>query len=766
MAFHPQPLFFLVVGLVAGTLVPLSGARASLALTLALALAGFLCAVAIARPRAVPLNALMIAAAAAGAALSAEARMGYERRALPREISDVSGAVILEGRLASDPRVVDNEMRFEVDATQIVANGVAHAYAGRIRLFVRSQAERPFDRAPALAKGDVLRTWVELRRPEPLRTPGGFDQLAWARREGIHAFATCKSDRLLQVVTRRQSARGPIDKARDRLKHSWRHVADPLNRAVTASMVVGDEGALDAATRDDFRSAGLLHLLVVSGSQVAALILGLRRAMPLSLRISWTGGFIECAVLAAYCLLAGAENSIVRATVMAMAFAVAVRVDLHRGGANFLAGAGIVLLVFRPLDVPDPGAQMSFAATLALVVLAPPLASWMITRGVPGLLAEALAATLVASTAVAPIVLAHFHRLSLVSIPANLVAGPFAALLLYASIATAALDAIWAPGAVVSGGLCNAIAGFLRWIAQQAASLDPDWRGPALPLVLLPAFLAPLLLAGWRRIGVPIAGLAAALTLSGLPRGDGRLHVWFLDAGQGDAILVESPGGRAAIIDAGPAFDTFDAGERIVAEALWSLGHQRLAFLAVTHRHADHEGGAPFLVRHLAPEAIYTNGPSKDLPARATPMRRGSSWTLDGVTFRVLSPDPEWPTPARDENARSLVLEVVHGRSRLLLMGDAGAAIERRLSPGLSPYDLVKAGHHGSPSASTAEFVQSTRPRIAVISVGARNRFGHPARRVVETWERAGALVWRTDRRRTLHMMSDGASVSFEPPVG
>lgn len=760
MAFHPQPLFFLVVGLVTGTLIPLAEAKTSLAL--ALALAGFLCAVAIARPRAVSLNALMIAAAAAGAALSAEARMGYERRALPREISDVSGAVILEGRLASDPRVVDNEMRFEVDATQIVANGVAHAYVGRIRLFVRSQAERPFDRAPALAKGDVLRTWVELRRPEPLRTPGGFDQLAWARREGIHAFATCKSDRLLQVLTRRQSARGPIDRARDRLKHSWRHVSDPLNRAVTASMVVGDEGALDAATRDDFRSAGLLHLLVVSGSQVAALILGLRRAMPLTLRISWTGGLIECAVLAAYCLLAGAENSIVRATVMAMAFAVAVRVDLHRGGANFLAAAALALLALRPLDALDPGAQLSFAATLALVTFAGPVSRRLTSRGLPAVLSDILAATLVASLAVIPLSLIHFHRFTLIALPANLLAAPLAVALLYGSLVTAALDTLFTPLASVAGAGCGQIAETLRWLARHAAAADPDWRGPAPPLALVLGLLGLVASSGWRRVALPVAGLVAALTLSGLPRGDGRLHLWFLDVGQGDALLIEGPSGRVSVIDAGPAFERFDAGERVVAEALWELGHRRLDFLALSHRHADHEGGGPFLARHFAPARIYVNhesGRMKDF--KTTAVRRGNSWEWDGVTFRVLSPDPSRDLPRRDENARSLVLEVRHGASTFLLMGDAGANAERRLSLAPGRFDLVKVGHHGAPDASSDALVAATRPRLALISVGSRNRFSHPDPKVVSRWARAGAMIWRTDLHRTLHVTSDGTGIRW-----
>lgn len=763
MRFHPHPLFIVLLGLAAGSLAPCPpgspGVWVAVFLSTALAL------VAVARPRVVPVAALMVAAAGAGAALATSARETHRARALPDLVADFEGPVEVEGRVADEPRLVDGDLRFDLATSRLAFDRGTVPWTGRLRVVVRAPGSGAFTAALELKAGDGVRAFMDVRRPEPARSPGGFDQLAWAAREGIHGFATCKSERLLRM-TPGGAPLSPIARARARLARSWRHVTDVSNRAVTASMVLGDEGALDPTTREEFRAAGLLHLLVVSGSQVAALILGVRRLMPRSARISWPGCAFECAVLLGYCELSGGGDSIVRATAMALAFSLAVRLDLARGSANFLAGAAIVLLLLRPLDVPDPGAQMSFGATLALVVLAPRLASRMAARGIPHLPAEALAATLVASAAVTPIVLAHFHRVSLVSVPANLLAGPFAALLLYASIATAALDAVWTPGAAASGLLCDAIALVLRGIAHHAAALDPDWRGPAVPLPLWPALVGPVLLTGWRRIAIPLAGLVATLALSGLPRADGRLHVWFLDVGQGDSILVETPSGAAAVIDAGPAFDRFDAGERIVAEALWTLGHRRLDFLAVTHRHADHEGGAPFLAKHLRPATVYANARSPKSGEGARLLRRGDSWTLDGVTFRVMNPDPEWPTPARDENARSLVLEVVYGRSRLLLMGDAGAAIERRLVPALARYDVVKAGHHGAGSASTPDFIRATRPRLAVISAGARNRFGHPAARVVEGWEKAGALVWRTDRRRTLHLISDGAGVSWEPPPG
>ncbi len=760
MPFHSQPLLFVALGLVAGTIVPLP--EVSPPLLVALFLAAALAVTAVLRPERVPLAALVAAGTAAGAVLAADARGAYRAEALPSLLGEVSGAVVLEGRAIDDSRVVDDEMRVDVEAVRVIAYGRSREYSGRVRVFVRNLSPDPGGAARPVLKGDAITVWADLRQPEPVRTPGGFDQREWAMREGIHAFATCKSERLLKVAGRPGLERAWIDRARDRLGWSWRHVKEPLNRAVTASMVLGDEGALDATTRDEFRAAGLLHLLVVSGSQVAALIIGLRRALPRSLRISWTGCAIECAVLLAYCLLAGAGDSIVRATVMAVAFSVAVRVDLHRSGANFLFASAIVLLALRPLDALDPGAQMSFAATLALVTFAGAFARRLEALKAPGLLADVIAATLVASVAVAPLSLLHFHRFSLIALPANLAAAPLAVVLLYASLATAALDTAMPPLAPVGAWVCGAAAEALRSLAHHAAAVDPDWRGPSPPLALVVGVIGLIAASGWRRAVLPLAGLLASLTTSALPAGDGRLHVWFLDVGQGDAILIETPAGRAAAIDAGPAFGRFDAGERVVAEALWELGHRRLEFIGVTHRHADHEGGAPFLARHFDPGRVYVNGGSRALRDRnPITVRRGDAWTIDGVSFRVLGPDPGWPLPRGDENARSLVIEVTYGATSFLLMGDASTLSESLLEETRRRYDLVKVGHHGAATSSSPGLVRGALPRLSVVSVGARNRFSHPSPAVVERWSRAGARVWRTDVDRTLHVISDGRGIAW-----
>lgn len=743
------PLLTLLAGLVAGTLVP-EGAG-SAAIGVALGLAAFICLAAVARPRGIDARGLAASAFAAGAALAAHERAHWAADSLPALAREFEGPMRVTGRLESDARVEDGDAVFDLRAQTLSLGGRDLPFAGRLRVRVRKSADGAFLVADRLRAGDQVSGFMDLRPPEPVRTPGGFDQRAWAEREGLNGFASCKSERLLMVIHGAGVSRWS-DLGRRRLTQAFRHVAVPENRAVAASMVLGDEAGLDRETREDFRAAGLLHLLVVSGSQVVALIYALRRLLPLRARLAWWGAFIEAAAVTGYALVAGAGDSIMRAAVMSIGFSVASRLDLRGGGVNALCAAAIVLLTARPLDARDPGAQLSFAATLSLIVWARPLSERLRLAGVPEIVADALAATICATLAVTPVALHHFHRLSLVAIPANLLAAPLSALLLYTSIVIAILDLAAPVAAALAGFGAEILAQGLRDLASTAAAMDPDLRISALSLPALPALIACLpQSAGRRRI------LLAASFISWLSEspasGDGRLHAWFLDVGQGDALVLQLPDGDAAVVDAGPAFEDYDAGERVVAPALWALGHSRIAFLAITHRHADHAGGAPFLRRHFRPARVFVNGPDGGEDATSRVLSRGDEWMSGGVRFRVLAPSPAWVLESRDENARSLVIEVTFGEQRLLLMGDAGRRVEALLDPPLHDFAAVKVGHHGAADASSDEFIRRTRARLAVISVGDRNRFGHPAARVVTAWSAAGARVLRTDRDHTAHVV-------------
>jgi competence protein ComEC len=268
--------------------------------------------------------------------------------------------------------------------------------------------------------------------------------------------------------------------------------------------------------------------------------------------------------------------------------------------------------------------------------------------------------------------------------------------------------------------------------------------------------VAALMLALAARVGGP-----AAL-------GNGRLALVFADVGQGDATLIRTPAGHWIVVDAGPADERWDAGERVVLPLLRRLGARRIEALVLSHAHRDHVGGAAALTRampmgialepgeafvestyHAWLETVANRG------VRWRPVSAGDEWSLDGVRFRVLHPPAQWPNAGDDLNEDSTILEVSWGDFRALLMGDAGVVAEAALAGRFGRADLLKVGHHGSRTASSDAFLAEVRPQVAMISVG-RNNYGHPTQEALSRLRAAGARIWRTDREGHITVESDG----------
>jgi competence protein ComEC len=261
------------------------------------------------------------------------------------------------------------------------------------------------------------------------------------------------------------------------------------------------------------------------------------------------------------------------------------------------------------------------------------------------------------------------------------------------------------------------------------------------------------------------------------------LTVTCIDVGQGDAILVQYPQGRTMLVDAGPRSVTFDAGARTVVPLLRWAGIDRIDELVITHPHGDHIGGAAAVLREIEVGELIdagtslSTGPSLEalrvadslgVPHRA--VRSGQ--TLDaGPAARcyVLAPgcdatDPPERGDSLDNhgvNNTSVVLRVLYGESSVLLSGDAERDVEevlvRRFGPFLAS-GILKAGHHGSRTSTSAAYLAAVRPRVALVSVGARNTFGHPSPEVVARLLALGIDVERTDRQGALVFRSQGGA--------
>jgi len=265
------------------------------------------------------------------------------------------------------------------------------------------------------------------------------------------------------------------------------------------------------------------------------------------------------------------------------------------------------------------------------------------------------------------------------------------------------------------------------------------------------------LVGGW--LGAPVAGSWA---------GSDSVELFFLDVGQGDAIAIRSPRGRWLLVDTGPRTKGFDAGQRVVVPFLRRHGARRIEALVLTHPDLDHIGGAGAVIRNLDVGAVLDPavavGKEEYQSVLAAAASVGAPWVgahvgtrfdLDGVSVVVLAPEAQTGILSGtdvDANDQSVVIELRYGSFRALLTGDAPASVERRIvsDPSSEPVQVLKVGHHGSTTSTASEAVGAWRPDLAIISVGGRNRYGHPAREVTDRLERAGAWILRTDRHGTI----------------
>ncbi|HEX8950220.1 MAG TPA: DNA internalization-related competence protein ComEC/Rec2, partial [Polyangia bacterium] len=557
-------------------------------------------------------------------------------------------------------------------------------------------------------------------------------------------------------------------------------------RALVESLVLGDRGDVPRALDDAFRSAGVSHVLSVSGLHLAIaaflFYVGLRRALVCVPALAATRPVQRWAATAAlpavwaYTMLTGAQVATVRSCIVAFAWLGAVAVRRRTTAAQALAIAALAILCASPLELFDPSFQLSFAAAAGTSFLArrwsPGGAGgrWWLRLGRWGL--RLCAASAAAIVATAPIGAWHFAQLAPAGIVSNLVVVPLAELgVVPVGLAGCVAASAQLPGAGalvhVAGWLAQALGGFTVWFARVA----PAWRVPAPNVVEIVAWyvaLAVVAARGRRALRV-VAACALVLVASAAWRVWSRassetLTATFLDVGQGDACVVELPHGRVLVVDGGGSFDpTFDPGQQVIAPFLWRRGIRRIDLLVLSHPHPDHANGLPTLVEQFPVGELWTNGQPTEQPGTvallAAAARRQVSVgaprpiELGGATLR-----PLWPyddggelavDPARGENDNSLVVAVGWRGRSLLFAGDLEAEGEAALLARAGPpvaADVVKVPHHGSKTSSTAEFVAATHPSIAVISVGERNRWGFPNPGVTARWRDAGARVWRTDR--------------------
>ena len=725
------------------------------------------------------------------------------------ELYDGLGEVTVEGIVVGDPEARGSAVRFPFKV-EAVATGdeTREEITGKALVLAGPSAQLAVERsAPHIRYGDRLRLTGRLELPSD---EGTFDYREYLARQGIGATMAFPEVSLLS-----EGHGSPVLSAVYRLRNSLarsltRSLAEP-QASLAQTLLLGKRGDIPEEVTQAFRDTGTSHLLAISGLHVGVVLalllpfsvalLGRRRNLYLLLPL---------VILWLYAALSGFSPSVERAVIMASIYLLALALGRQRNSLPALAFAAALMVALDPNALYDISFQLSFTAVAGIILLAPTLQRVLATplgegdinggwkRGVWLWLVIPAAVSMAAILATLPLLAFNFHRISLLSLPATLLALPMLPLALATSLATALVGLVstplgqgvgivaWLPLSYILGiveGLARIPQAVLH-LESVAGPLVWAYYGGAAALILfigmrqyLPGSMLDRALHWSPRPAVKVGtllGLGAAVVLiwtANFALPDGKLRVTFLDVGQGDAIFVQGPGGEQVLIDGGPdPLPVLRAlGERM---PFWD---RSLDLVVLSHADADHLGGLPEVLRRYRVAAVLDNPYLHDSPgwrewqailqdkgATVVQAREGQVVKLGkDVVLKVLHPpEPPLGGTSADANNNATVLQLRYGDATFLFTGDVELAAElSMMGRGLElESTALKVAHHGSHSSTSEEFLEQVQPRLAVISAGQGNRFGHPTMEVMErlVGSVGKEMVFLTCRHGSVEVATDG----------
>ena len=703
--------------------------------------------------------------------------------------------VTITGLVVDEPDVRDRfvNLRVAVDSIQV---------SGGARLPMQGVMQVQTYRFPVINYGSRLRVTGILETPPEGET---FSYRTYLARQGIHSLMS-----LPNVTILGENGGNPLYQAifsfKSRAQATIAQLIPDPQAALLTGILLGNDNGLPPELDEAFRLTGMTHIIAISGFNIAILVAILvRLAEPF---LSRRGAVIFALVgISLYTVLVGADASVVRAALMGSIYLITSR---WLGRPNFayasLLLAGFVMTAIRPFTLWDVGFQLSFAATLSLMLYADPLTQW-VRRGlqrwltsdwveqVMGVLSEAVILTIAAQILTLPLMVGYFGQLSLISLLANALILPVQpAVMIWGGLAT--LAGLVMP---ILGQLFAWVAwlflGYTIWMVRLFAAVP----GAAIPLTVSTAGVIAtygvLALLTWlsqqpaerrrqlftavrqnlsQRLALGASGITAVLILSwGMTQPDGQLHIVFMNVGQGDATFIQTPSGRQILVDGGlyPSVLNDQLGRQM---PFWD---KEIDMLIATHPDADHVSGLVGIFDRYRVNRLVTNGQSfgespiydevlaaaQSQDTEIRPVQAGEIIEIgDGVRLEVVHPGSVLNEESRNEN--SVSMRLVYDDFTFLFTGDAEQAGEAEMLAGERPLNALvfKAGHHGSNSSSSAPFLQAVQPQIIIVSAGVDNRFGHPTPEMLARAEAVGAVMLRTDELGSIAVTTNGAKMSWQ----
>lgn len=652
-----------------------------------------------------------------------------------------------------------------------------------------------YDYKPDLKAGDRVLIYGKLSEPFEERNPGEFNYKKYLTLHDIYKTFTITGYDNIEIISR------------DNLNFFNQKIIYPARQFASKNIdeyVGGDEGAflkglvtgerqdISKKVKDDFVKTGVMHIIAVSGLNVAYIILSISLILTL-FRVPHLPRVIVILVfLIFYCFFTGAPASIIRATVMGSLLLISSVMQRKTNTYNIVGLAVLVILVYDSKQLFDPGFILSFSAVLSMVffyekfneiflqkVLDSKIKFKKVVYNILGL----IFVTLAAQIGTLPITSNYFEKISFVSLLANAVMVPLSNLSLAIGFFQIAI-------ATFSGYISSVIADanffllkFQLYIVNILASVKYAYIGfykfntintIAYFLILAILFTAKK---GTLKLRFFISVLIiAALFIINIDYSS-KLRITYLYVGQGDCTLLETPDGSTILIDCGTKEFKYNSGESTITPYLKRRGIEKIDLLILTHLHNDHIGGIESILKNFRVEKIITDGSAENTMLEKTmdnliienKIKREELFSGDFIegygNLRLYFLNPiQNDSLHTNEHSKSIVVKMQYGKTNAVFIGDLnieGESVITNTYKNFLKTDILKISHHGSKNASSIPFLMKCKPEYAVISCGKDNVFGHPSELVLSKLSILGSKVYRTDKDGAIIFESDGKNLDF-----
>ncbi len=706
----------------------------------------------------------------------------------------------LIGVISEIPYSDSSKIRFVLESEVIVTKHDSVNVAGDVIVTIRKNHYTDKNsQQPTLQVGDKVSLLGKLTEAFSSRNPGEFDYRHYLRLHDIYKSFLVFGYNNLELISE------------DNLGFFYQKIIYPSKIFALKNIddyIGGDEGAylkglvtgersdLSKELKQAFINTGVMHLIAVSGLNVAYIIISITLILSLFRLPQIPRTIITIIALVFYCLFTGNPASIVRATIMGILFLIAIILERKTNFYNIVGVSALIILIYDSKQLFDPGFILSYCAVITMVffyerferLLSPRINEWNIKgkKYIRYLLVLFLT-TLAAQIGTLPITAAFFGKISFISLLANLVVVPIANIALaigffqiLVSIVSPFLSSIIAESNII-------LLSFQLWFIRLCASFDFAYiefykfnlfYTIVYFLILLLLFTATRKNVKFRILLSVLIFSAAVLLNLNLNK---KLRVTFLDVGQGDCVVIQTPNDRTIIVDCGKQSLTYDSGERTIAPYLKRNDISRIDLLILTHYHLDHVGGAEYILKNFEVNKIIDNGQrnSSDISKaidsiiiakKITRQKVKSGSFINGFEKLRLY----FLYPGKTENYQnnyylednlnneSIVCKLKYKDVDILFPGDIEDDVEESLRKKYSNFiesDILKVSHHGGSTSTTLPFLVKCKPKYSIISCGAYNKFNHPSVDILYRLENIGSEVFRTDMQGAVIIESDGFDI-------